>query len=84
MYDHTGNQHTCRYKGISFLKFLLSRARNIDAFGIRKHARRRPLVEVYPKGFIPPHLAQLGKREGQKSEMPAEQIDQENNREMAK
>jgi predicted RecB family nuclease len=69
--------HTCRYKGISFLKFLLSRERDIDAFGIRRHARRRPLIEVYPKGFIPPHLAQLRKKEGQKSEMPAEQIDQE-------
>ncbi|MCI0458922.1 MAG: IS66 family transposase [Gemmataceae bacterium] len=69
--------HTCRYRGISFLKFLLSRERDIDAFGTRRHARRRPLIEVYPKGFVPPHLARVRKTEGQKSEMPAEQINQE-------
>jgi predicted RecB family nuclease len=52
--------HTCRYQGISFLKFLLSRERDIDVFGTRGRARRRrPVIEVYPKGFIPPHLARL-------------------------
>jgi hypothetical protein len=70
--------HTCRYRGISFLKFLLSRERDIDAFGTPGHARRpRPVIEVYPKGFIPPHLARLRKKGGQKSEVPAERIDQE-------
>src|SRR5207249_9759746 len=50
--------HTCRYRGISFLKFLLSRERDIDAFGVKGRAkRRRPLIEVYPKGLVPPHLA---------------------------
>jgi hypothetical protein len=68
--------HTCRYRGISFLKFLLSHERDIDAFGTRRHTRRRPLIEVYPRGFVPPHLAQARKKEGQQSEMPAEQIDQ--------
>lgn len=53
---------TCRYKGVSFLKFLLSGARDIDAFCARKRTRRRhPDVELYPKGFTPPHLAGLRK-----------------------
>jgi hypothetical protein len=69
--------HTCRYRGISFLKFLLSRERYLDTFGTRgRGKRRRPVIEVYPKGFIP-HLAQLQKKGGQKTEMPPEQIDQE-------
>jgi hypothetical protein len=47
--------HTCRYRGISFLKFLLSRERDLDAFGTRRRARRRgSVIEVYPKGFVPP------------------------------
>ena len=35
---------TCRYKGVSFLKFLLSRERDIDVFcdGKGKRRRRRP------------------------------------------
>jgi hypothetical protein len=48
---------TCRFKGISFLKFLLSKERDIDAFCARPRMRRRsPDLELYPKGFIPPHL----------------------------
>jgi hypothetical protein len=52
--------HTCRYRGVSFLRFLLSRQRDMEAFCRRRGSRRRsPLVEVYPKGFVPPHLARL-------------------------
>jgi hypothetical protein len=54
--------HTCRYRGISFLKYLLSRERNIDAFVSRRHARQNPTIEVYPKGFYPFHLAKNWKR----------------------
>jgi hypothetical protein len=46
---------TCRYKGVSFLKFLLSRERDVDAYC--QHPRRkrpRPLIEVYPKGVERP------------------------------
>jgi predicted RecB family nuclease len=68
---------TCRYRGISFLKFLLSRKRDIDAYGAKGRARRHlPLIEVYPKGFIPPHFVKLWKKEGQKSDISGEQIDQ--------
>ncbi len=43
---------SCRYKGVSFLKFLLSKSRDIDAFRARPRKRRRPTtIELYPKGF---------------------------------
>jgi uncharacterized protein (TIGR03067 family) len=45
---------TCRYRGISFLRFLLSRERDLDAFCRRPRRKRRsPLLEVYPKGVVP-------------------------------
>jgi hypothetical protein len=54
---------TCRYKGISFLKFLLSREQDLDAYCERKRPKQRPpLIEVYPDGFIPPHLVNLRNR----------------------
>jgi predicted RecB family nuclease len=46
---------TCRYKGVSFLRFLASGQRDIDSYCRRKFSRRWPVVQVYPKGFIPPH-----------------------------
>jgi uncharacterized protein (TIGR03067 family) len=46
---------TCRYRGVSFLKFLLSKERDLDAFCQQRRRRRRsPLVEVYPKGVVRP------------------------------
>jgi predicted RecB family nuclease len=49
---------TCRYKGVSFLSFLLSRERDVDAFCEGKPRRPQPpSIELYPKGFLPPHLA---------------------------
>jgi Transposase IS66 family len=49
---------TCRYKGLSFLQFLLSGERNIDAFATaRRRRRRRTALPLYPKGFTPPHFA---------------------------
>ena len=43
---------TCKYRGVSFLKFLLSRQEDVAAFcqGARKKKRRHPL-EVYPEDF---------------------------------
>jgi DNA-directed RNA polymerase subunit RPC12/RpoP len=45
---------TCRYKGISFLKFLLSKRRDIDLFCTKRWPARHPDVELYPAGFVPP------------------------------
>jgi hypothetical protein len=71
---------TCRYRGISFLKFLLSRERDVDAFGTPgRPKRRRPVIEVYPKGFVPPHLARLRAKATQKSGGVTEQIVEEGN-----
>jgi predicted RecB family nuclease len=70
--------HTCRYRSISFLKFLLSRESDIDAYGAKGRAQRhRPPIEIYPKGFIPPHLATLRNKEKQKPDVAGEPIDQE-------
>ena len=71
-----GVSETCRYRGISFLKFLLSRERDIDAFGTRGRGRQRrpPVIEVYPKGFVPPHLARLRGRAAKESGGATEQV----------
>jgi hypothetical protein len=54
--------HTCRYKRVSFLTFLLSRNRDMDAFCTNQRRRQRSRsIEIYPKGFVPPHLANLRK-----------------------
>jgi hypothetical protein len=46
---------TCRYRGVSFLKFLLSRERHVDIFCEHpRRKRRRPLIEVYPSGVTRP------------------------------
>jgi predicted RecB family nuclease len=51
---------TCRIRGISFLRFLLSGERDIDAFSAGKRSRRRESrLEVYPKGFLPADLISL-------------------------
>jgi hypothetical protein len=43
---------TCRYKGVSFLKFLLSKSRDIDAFCARPTKRvRSAKIELYQRGF---------------------------------
>ena len=42
---------TCRYRGLSFLKFLLSKGRDLDAFAHRRRRKRRPpVIEIYPRG----------------------------------
>lgn len=48
---------TCHYKGIDFLKFLLSKEQDIDAFNKKKQQiRKLSSIELYPEGFIPrPH-----------------------------
>jgi hypothetical protein len=45
---------TCRYKGISFFKFLLSKERDIDVFCAKKWPHRHPDIELYPKNFMHP------------------------------
>jgi hypothetical protein len=51
---------TCRIRDISFLKFLLSGERDMDAFTSGKRRRRRaPRIEIYPKGYLPSSILSL-------------------------
>jgi hypothetical protein len=64
---------TCRVRDISFLEFLLSRERDMDAFATRKHRRRQRAsrIELYPKGFLPSgflSLRRAASRPGKRSE----------------
>ena len=44
---------TCRYKGISFWKFLLSKQKDIDAFAPGVRLPRHRGLDLYPPGFSP-------------------------------
>jgi hypothetical protein len=57
--------HTCRYRGVSFLQFLRSGQRDLDQFCVTRRRRRFPVVQTYPKGFIPPHYAHVLKPRGE-------------------
>jgi predicted RecB family nuclease len=60
---------TCRVREISFLRFLLSRERNLDAFTVGKRRRRRaPRIELYPKGYLPSAIVSL--RRGNRAATP--------------
>jgi hypothetical protein len=43
-------QQTCKYKGVSFLKFLLSRQTDIDVFREGGGKITVPAIELYPEG----------------------------------
>jgi hypothetical protein len=64
---------TCQYKGVSFLKFLLSKEQDVDVFCQRKQQRRRtPSIELYPEGFVPPLLASKHKNKSKQEHCDAE------------
>jgi hypothetical protein len=51
---------TCRVREISFLKFLLSRERDMDAYATgKRRCRRVPRIEIYPKGYVPSSIGSL-------------------------
>jgi hypothetical protein len=59
---------TCKYKGVSFLKFLLSGERDVDKFIQARGKKRLKLsLEVYPEGFSANHLKRKGT---QKKKLP--------------
>jgi hypothetical protein len=44
---------TCRYRGVSFLRFLASREVDIGGFCDAKRTKNgQPIIEVYPEGFV--------------------------------
>ena len=65
---------TCKYKGVSFLKFLLSGEKDVDRFieaGGKK--RRTTGLELYPKGFSSNHPRRGGRRKPKSSQGEASQ-----------
>jgi hypothetical protein len=60
---------TCKYRGISFLRFLLSRRRDIDRFHDSGHIKySKPCLQVYPEGFY--SFARKGRYKVQKPIYP--------------
>jgi hypothetical protein len=58
-----GVYQTCKYKGISFLKFLLSGERDVDKFiEARRKRRLKRSLELYPEGFSANHPKRKGGR----------------------
>ena len=49
-------QQTCKYRGVSFLKFLLSQEEDVEAYCRRRRKKKPPpTLEVYPEGFSRTH-----------------------------
>src|SRR5262249_29754720 len=42
---------TCKFRGVSFLKFLLSEEKDVEKFCRGARKKHKPSVPVYPKGF---------------------------------
>jgi predicted RecB family nuclease len=56
---------SCKYRRVSFLKFLKSGMRNVDDFCKRGRPGRGqglPAIQLYPKGFTPPHVLRGAKK----------------------
>jgi hypothetical protein len=57
---------SCEYKGVSFLRFMKSGMQDIDAFrdrGKPGQGQGLPDIQLYPKGFTPPNLVRLTKKQ---------------------
>ena len=55
---------TCRYRGISFLRFMLSREVHQSASVIARDRRSAgPFLETFPDGYIPANFAKLYERQ---------------------
>ena len=57
---------TCRYRGVSFLKFLLSRELDFRFLLRRKTKDTKVIDRIVPKGYTPPHLLNLRKSTSRK------------------
>jgi hypothetical protein len=59
-------QQTCVYKGVSFLKFLVSQELDIDRFCAANGRMRRDRLpyDLNPEGYIPPRRRRKGHLEG--------------------
>ena len=64
---------TCKYKGVSFLRFLLSKEQDVDAF-CQRQTQEQPLssIELYPEGFVPQHYMSKHKKKARQERVDAE------------
>ena len=63
--------HTCRMRGVSFLRFLLSRERDLELFRSKSHRRphcKGTELDLYPDAYMPSRLAGLQKLEERKAQ----------------
>jgi predicted RecB family nuclease len=68
--------HTCRYRGVSFFQFLRSGQKDLDLFCRTGRRRRLAEIQMYPKGFIPPHYSSVLKpRKAQEPHLEVSQSD---------
>jgi hypothetical protein len=44
---------------MSFLQFLRSGQRDLDRFCETRRRCRFPTIQIYPKGFVPPHYSRV-------------------------
>jgi predicted RecB family nuclease len=60
---------TCKYRGVSFLKFLLSREEDVEVYCQRGREKKElPSLEIYPEGFAPSGRRIKGLQGGTKDE----------------
>jgi predicted RecB family nuclease len=60
---------TCKYRGVSFLKFLLSREEDVEVYCQRRREKKElPSLEIYPEGFAPSGRRIKGLQGGTKDE----------------
>jgi hypothetical protein len=67
-------RQTCRYRGVSFLKFLRSRQRDIDAFDGRERPQGSAGIETYPKNFALYHFSRTPDEVEEKPDAAKEDI----------
>jgi hypothetical protein len=62
---------TCKYRGVSFLKFLLSREPDVEVYCQRGREKEElPCFEIYPEGFAPSGRRIKGPQGDMKDEAP--------------
>jgi predicted RecB family nuclease len=68
---------TCKYKGVSFLKFLLSGEKDIDVFSQnRRKKRSRTLIQTYPDDVKLPRASRSQTWDKESSQAETDSIDQ--------
>jgi hypothetical protein len=67
---------TCRYRGISFLKFLRSKQRDIDAFVEGRRSKKSSVLERCPKDFAQYRFSRSSEKESETPNVPEDEVKQ--------